>query len=90
MAKSCPALATSWTVARPTPLSTGFSRQEYWSELPFLSPGDLSNSGIEPVSPALWVDFLPLNHQRRPIRVWRVNNTKVQLLGSESGSTTPY
>ena len=39
--------ATPWTAAYQGPLSTGFSRQEYWSGLPFLSPGDLPNSGIE-------------------------------------------
>ena len=42
-----------WTVARQAPLSMGFSRQEYWSELPFPSPGDLPDSGIESASPAL-------------------------------------
>ena len=42
--------ATLWTVARQTPLSMGFSRQEYWSGLPFLPPGDLPNPGIEPMS----------------------------------------
>ena len=41
------------------PLSTGFSRQEYWSGLPFPSPGDLPNLGIEPRSPALQADALP-------------------------------
>ena len=41
-----------WTVARPAPLSMGFPRQEYWSGLPFPSPGDLPNPGIEPMSPA--------------------------------------
>ena len=41
---------TLWTVARQTPLSMGFSRQEYWSGLPFPSPGDLPNPGIEPES----------------------------------------
>ena len=48
--------ATLWTVAHQTPLSMGFSRQEYWSGLPFLSPGDLPNWGIKPaslLSPAL-------------------------------------
>ena len=45
--------ATPWTVARQAPLSMGFSRQEYWSVLPFPSPGDLPNPGIEPMSPAL-------------------------------------
>ena len=38
---------TPWTVAHQAPLSMGFSRQEYWSELPFPLPGDLSDSGIE-------------------------------------------
>ena len=42
---------TSWTVAHQAPPSTGFSRQEYWSGLPFPSPGDLPNPGIEPRSP---------------------------------------
>ena len=44
---------TPWTVACQAPLSIGFSRQEYWSGLPFPSPGDLPNPGIEPESPAL-------------------------------------
>ena len=42
-----------WTVARQAPLSMGFSRQQYWSGLPFPTPGDLPNPGIEPASPAL-------------------------------------
>ena len=42
---------TPWTVANQAPLSMGFSRQEYWSGLPFPSPGNLSDSGIEPASP---------------------------------------
>ena len=42
--------ANLWTVAHQAPLSMGFSRQEYWSRLPFPSPGDLPNSGIEPTS----------------------------------------
>ena len=45
--------ATPWTVAYQVPLSMGFSRQEYWSGLPFPSPGDLSDPGIEPKSPTL-------------------------------------
>ena len=45
--------ATPWTVAYNAPRSLGFSRQEYWSGLPFSSPADLSNPGIEPRSPAL-------------------------------------
>ena len=42
-----------WTVAYQSPLSVGFPRQEYWSVLPFPSPGDIPDSGIEPVSPAV-------------------------------------
>ena len=45
--------ATPWTVAYQASPSTGFSRQEYWSGLPFPSPGELPNPGIEPGSPAL-------------------------------------
>ena len=41
--------ATLWTVARQAPLSMGFSRQEYWSGLPFPSPGDLPKPGIKPL-----------------------------------------
>ena len=50
--------ATPWTVTFQAPLSMGFSRQEYWSGLPFPSPGDLPNPGIEPGSPALQADAL--------------------------------
>ena len=51
--------ATPWTVAYQAPQSTEFSRQEYWSGLPFPSPGDLPNPGIEPWSPTLQADALP-------------------------------
>ena len=50
--------ATPWTVAYQAPLSMEFSRQEYWSGLPFSSPGDLSDSGIEPGTVALQADSL--------------------------------
>ena len=50
---------TPWTVAHQAPLSMGFSRQEYWSGLPFPSPGDLPYPAIEPRSPALQADSLP-------------------------------
>ena len=49
---------TPWTVAYQAPQSMEFSKQEYWSGLPFLSPGDLPNLGIEPGSPALQADTL--------------------------------
>ena len=48
--------ATLWTVAYQAPLSMGFSRQEYWSGLPFPSPGDLPNPGIEAESCSLQAD----------------------------------
>ena len=51
--KSCPTLATPWTVAHQAPLSMGFSRQVYWSGSPFPSPGGLPKPGIKPRSPAL-------------------------------------
>ena len=51
--------ATTWTVAYQAVPSTGISRQEYWSGLPFPSPGDLPHPGIEAGSPALWADALP-------------------------------
>ena len=51
--KLCPTLATPWTVAFQAPLSMRFSRQGYWSGLPFLSPGDLPDPGIKPTSSAL-------------------------------------
>ena len=51
--------ATPWTVAYQASPSMGFSRQEYWSGLPFPSPGDLPNPGIEPGSLALQTDTLP-------------------------------
>ena len=50
--------ATPWSVAHQAPPSMGFSRQEYWSGLPFPSPGDLPNPGIEPRSPILQADAL--------------------------------
>ena len=60
--------ATLWTAAREAPLSMGFSRQEYWSGLPFpfLSPGDLSNPGIKPRSPALQADALTSEPPGKP------------------------
>ena len=54
---------TLWTVAHQAPLSMEFSRQEYWSGLPFPSQGDLPHTGIKPVSPAWQVNSLPLSHQ---------------------------
>ena len=58
VAKSSLTLETPWTIACQVPLSMGFPRQEYWSGLPFPSPGDLLNPGIESGYPALAGGFL--------------------------------
>ena len=58
VAQSCLTLTTPWTVACQAPLSIGFSRQEYWSGLPFPPPGNLPDPGIEPASPALTGGFI--------------------------------
>ena len=52
--------AIPWIAAHQAPLSMGFSRQGYWSILPFPSPGDLPNPGIKPGSPALQRNSLPI------------------------------
>ena len=62
---------TPWTVARQARLSVGFSRQEYWSGLPFPPPGDLPDPGIGLISlpsPELHVDSLPLPPPGKPLR----------------------
>ena len=58
---------TPWTIAHQAPLSMEFSRQEYWSGLPFPPPGDLPDTGIEPVSPALVSRFLTTVPPGKPI-----------------------
>ena len=58
---------TPWTVAHQAPLSMGFSRQGYWSGLPFSSPGDLPDPGIEPGYPTLQADDLSSEPQGKPL-----------------------
>ena len=58
--------ATPWTVAHQAPPSMGFSRQGYWTGLPFPSPGDLPDPGIEPGSPTLQADALPSEPPGKP------------------------
>ena len=58
--------ATPWTVAHQAPLSMGFSRQEYWSGLPFPSPGDLPNPEIKPRSPHCRQILLPSEPPGKP------------------------
>ena len=60
---------TPWTVAYQAPLSMEFSRQEYWSGLPFPSPGDLPHPGIEPRSPTLQADVLVSEPPGKPREV---------------------
>ena len=58
--------ASPWTVAHQAPLSMGFSRQEYWSGLPFPSPGDLPDPGIESESPVMQAVSLPAETPGNP------------------------
>ena len=57
---------TLWTVAYQAPSSMGFSRQEYWSRLPFPSPGDLPHPGVEHRSPAFQADTLTSEPPGKP------------------------
>ena len=73
VAQSCPILMTPWTVACQATPSMEFSRQEYWSGLPFPPPGDLPNPGTEPMflaSPAMVGSSLPLSHVGSPSNYW--------------------
>ena len=65
--QSCPTLATPWAVAHQVPLSMEFSRQEYWSGLPFPPPGDLPDPGMEPRFPACRQIPYHLSHQGSPM-----------------------
>ena len=90
--------ATPWTVAHQAPPSMGFSRQEYWSGLPFPSPGDLPHPGIEPRSPALQADTLTSEPPGKPpvrkirsllflklfLYAFPQNNIKIYLLQTSS------
>ena len=62
-----------WTVAYQAPPSRGFSRQEYWSGLPFPSPGDLLDPGIELGSPALQADALTSEPPVKPIKLTQID-----------------
>ena len=66
---------TPWIIARQAHLSMGFSRQEYWSGLPFPSPGDLPDPGVEPRSPALQADSLSSELQGVP-KLWGATEKK--------------
>ena len=68
VAQSGRLFGTPWTVARQAPLSTESPSQEYWSGLPFPSPGDLPDPGINPGSPALQADSLPSESLGKPFK----------------------
>ena len=72
--------ATPWTLAYQAPPSLGFSRQEYWTGLPFPSPGDLPNPGIEPGSPVLQADALLSEPPGKSLLVWCKSNCGFTLL----------
>ena len=93
VAQSVRLSATPWTVARQAPLSMGFSRQQYWSGLPFPPLGDLPDPGIvpeSPASPALQADSLPTEPWGSPSLVAQMvknqpamRETQIQSLGRE-------
>ena len=68
--------ATPWTVAHQALLSMGLSRQEYWSGLPFPSPGELPDPGIKPVSPELHTDSLPSEPSGKPFIISKSSQIK--------------
>ena len=90
VAESCLTLVTLWTVAHQAPLSMGFSRQGYWSGLPFPSPGDLPDPGIEPRSPALQAFSLPTEHAAAAAKLLQLCPTLCDPRDSSPpGSTVP-
>ena len=84
---------TLWTVAHQAPLSMGFSKQQYWSGLPFPSPGDFSDPGIKAGSPALQADALSSEPSGKPLHrkstphgyglVWRSNQSILKEISPE-------
>ena len=81
VAQSCPTLCDPVDCSPQAPLSMEFSRQEYWSGLPFLSSGDLPNPGIEPGSPALQANALP-SEPGEAMSWWGKHHNKLRLIGT--------
>ena len=75
---------TLWTVAHQAPSSMGFSRHEYWSGLPFPSPGDLPNPGIKPRSPALQADALTSEPPGKLLRISELKWTGIGEFNSDN------
>ena len=81
---------TPWTVACQSPMSMGCSRQEYWSGLPFPSPGDLPNPGIKPTFPTLQVDSLPSEPPGKPKWCQNVKTIILQTKNAPRQSITSF
>ena len=82
--------ATPWTVAPQTLQSMAFSRQEYWSGLPFPSLGDLPSPGIEPASPALVGELFTTEPSGKPLTKVGFSQTSSCLMGQMRSRTPPY
>ena len=91
--------AALWTVARQAPLSIEFSRQEYWSGLPFSSVGDLPDPGIEPASPVLADGFFTTSTtwealkgggSLRNVHLWELPRTDPSLPSTHSRPQTTF
>ena len=79
--------ATTWTIALQAPLSLGFSKLEYWSGLPCPPPGDLGDSGTEPVFPVSYASLagsLQLSHQGSPMAIKHKTLTYLLQIGFRS------
>ena len=79
--------ATPWTVALQAPPSMGFSRQQYWSGLPFPSPGDLPNPGIETMSPTLQADALTSEPPGKPSSWKEILKIRAEINAKETKGT---
>ena len=80
---------TPWTATCPAPLSTGLSRQEYRSGLPFPPPGDLPDPGIEATSPARAGRFFTTEPPGKPVSPWLGHNSPALLADRSTDSTGP-
>ena len=79
IAQSCPTLVTPRTVTHRAPPSMGFSRQEYWNELPFPSPGDLPGAGIKPTAPVFADRFFFTTEPPGKPTLQKINSNKMKI-----------
>ena len=86
----CDSFVTPWTIVCQAPLSRRFSKEEYWSGLPFPSSGDLPVLGIEIMSSALQAASLPLSHQGSFQSVLACKNQPVLHLGKGPEEVVMY